>query len=112
MSNRTWAHLFDCFQPELMNRRKHWLQAMLRRLEKRILVDLPTADARAKMFQAHLPPMVIDGVVQLKADIEPTELAALSEGYSGSDIRLVCKEAAMRPLRKVFRCRLICILID
>eukprot|EP00041_Stephanoeca_diplocostata_P025036 m.647275 g.647275 ORF g.647275 m.647275 type:complete len:625 (+) comp22656_c0_seq13:316-2190(+) len=77
--------------------------AMLRRLEKRILVDLPTADARAKMFQAHLPPMVIDGVVQLKADIESTELAALSEGYSGSDIRLVCKEAAMRPLRKVFR---------
>lgn len=24
------------------------------------------------------------------------------EGYSGSDIRLVCKEAAMRPVRKIF----------
>ena len=26
----------------------------------------------------------------------------LTEGYSGSDIRLVAKEAAMRPVRKVF----------
>jgi len=25
-----------------------------------------------------------------------------TEGYSGSDIRLVCKEAAMRPIRKIF----------
>jgi len=30
-----------------------------------------------------------------------TELQA-TEGYSGSDIRLVCKEAAMRPIRKIF----------
>lgn len=25
-----------------------------------------------------------------------------TQGYSGSDIRLVCKEAAMRPVRKIF----------
>lgn len=25
-----------------------------------------------------------------------------TDGYSGSDIRLVCKEAAMRPVRKIF----------
>lgn len=24
------------------------------------------------------------------------------DGYSGSDVRLVCKEAAMRPVRKIF----------
>ena len=26
----------------------------------------------------------------------------LTDGYSGSDIKLVCKEAAMRPVRQVF----------
>ena len=25
-----------------------------------------------------------------------------TDGYSGSDIQLVCKEAAMRPVRKIF----------
>ena len=32
--------------------------AMLRRLEKRILVDLPSLDARCAMFKHHLPPTV------------------------------------------------------
>ena len=76
--------------------------AMLRRLEKRILINLPTAEARAKMFESHLPPDVIEGPVKLAADLDYTELANATEGYSGSDIRLVCKEAAMGPLRKVF----------
>jgi katanin p60 ATPase-containing subunit A1 len=32
---------------------------MLRRLEKRVLVDLPTKEARQAMFQQFLPPNVI-----------------------------------------------------
>ena len=35
----------------------------------------------------------------------PTSVLTVSQatvGYTGSDIRLVCKEAAMRPIRKIF----------
>ena len=32
--------------------------AMLRRLEKRILVGLPTSEARRVMFEHHLPPVI------------------------------------------------------
>ena len=31
-----------------------------------------------------------------------TSIFQKTEGYSGSDIKLVCKEAAMRPVRKIF----------
>lgn len=34
-------------------------------------------------------------------NIDYNSIAERLEGYSGSDIRLVCKEAAMRPLRKL-----------
>ena len=34
-------------------------------------------------------------------DIDYDYLGTKLEGYSGSDIRLVCKEAAMKPLRKL-----------
>eukprot|EP00043_Microstomoeca_roanoka_P006112 m.60317 g.60317 ORF g.60317 m.60317 type:complete len:238 (+) comp13278_c0_seq2:56-769(+) len=79
--------------------------AMLRRLEKRILVDLPTHDARKAMFQHHLPPVVQDGKqggIHLTASIDYGLVAERTEGYSGSDIRLVCKEAAMKPVRQIF----------
>ncbi|XVF27323.1 hypothetical protein REPUB_Repub14bG0097200 [Reevesia pubescens] len=82
--------------------------AMLRRLEKRvsfdilpltmlkkILVPLPEPEARREMFEELLPE-------QLGEDALPYDiLVERSEGYSGSDIRLLCKEAAMQPLRRL-----------
>ncbi|EMS63148.1 Katanin p60 ATPase-containing subunit A-like 2 [Triticum urartu] len=88
--------------------------AMLRRLEKRIkvgrhacmseafivkrkqiLVPLPEAEARQAMFKELLPAMTSNLEVPYDILVEKTE------GYSGSDIRLVCKEAAMQPLRRL-----------
>ncbi|KAF8560551.1 hypothetical protein P879_08114 [Paragonimus westermani] len=79
--------------------------AMLRRLEKRILVDLPNTPARRRMFESFLPPAISSdspGGLQLSCHIDYELVAELTEGYSGSDIRLVCKEAAMRVVRKIF----------
>ncbi|KAI8824761.1 katanin p60 ATPase-like protein-containing subunit A-like 2 [Chytriomyces cf. hyalinus JEL632] len=77
--------------------------AMLRRLEKRILIDLPDLSSRASMFQINLPQNATDTAGSLVIDkMDYDALAHLSDGYSGSDIQLVCKEAAMRPLRRLF----------
>ncbi|KAJ3695353.1 hypothetical protein LUZ60_000730 [Juncus effusus] len=69
--------------------------AMLRRLEKRILVPLPEPEARLAMFEELLP------ICPKKSEISYETLIEKTEGYSGSDIRLVCKEAAMQPLRRL-----------
>ena len=77
--------------------------AMLRRLEKRILVDLPTAEARKQMFKHHLPPLISqEGGVSIECNLNYDRLADITEGYTGSDIQLVCKEAAMRRVRSIF----------
>ncbi|XP_051785758.1 katanin p60 ATPase-containing subunit A-like 2 isoform X2 [Erpetoichthys calabaricus] len=76
--------------------------AMLRRLEKRILVNLPSKEAREAMIKHWLPPVSNSGGVELHTDLRYSLLSQETEGYSGSDIRLVCKEAAMRPVRKIF----------
>ncbi|XP_074056598.1 katanin p60 ATPase-containing subunit A-like 2 isoform X4 [Macrotis lagotis] len=76
--------------------------AMLRRLEKRILVDLPSKEARQAMIRHWLPAVSNSGGIELHAELEYGLLGQETEGYSGSDIKLVCKEAAMRPVRKIF----------
>ncbi|KAM9632911.1 katanin p60 ATPase-containing subunit A-like 2 isoform 1-T1 [Trichechus inunguis] len=77
-------------------------RAMLRRLEKRILVDLPSQEARQAMIRHWLPPVSKSQALELHTELEYEVLSQETEGYSGSDIKLVCREAAMRPVRKIF----------
>ena len=77
--------------------------AMLRRLEKRILVDLPTTEARVQMFRHHLPPVIHPpGGMRISCQLDYEHLGVVTEGYTGSDIQLVCKEAVMRRVRSIF----------
>jgi katanin p60 ATPase-containing subunit A1 len=69
--------------------------ALLRRLEKRILVPFPDVESREAMFRQFLTPDLA------MTDFDFPSLAQRTEGYSGSDIRLVCKESAMQPLRRL-----------
>ncbi|KAG9353839.1 hypothetical protein JZ751_011963 [Albula glossodonta] len=75
---------------------------MLRRLDKRILVGLPSEPARKAMIAHWLPPLSNSGGVELRTHLDYSLLGRETEGYSGSDVKLVCKEAAMRPVRKIF----------
>ncbi|KAL3770414.1 hypothetical protein ACHAW5_002331 [Stephanodiscus triporus] len=71
--------------------------AFLRRMEKKIMIPLPTKECRADMIRSHLaefsPIFCKGGFLE--------EAASLVDGYSGSDIRTLCKEVAMRPVRRV-----------
>ncbi|KAB1256360.1 Katanin p60 ATPase-containing subunit A-like 2, partial [Camelus dromedarius] len=90
--------------PSTQDRRSHREldRAMLRRLEKRILVGLPSREARQAMIHHWLPPVSRSSALELRAELEYSVLGRETEGYSGSDIKLVCREAAMRPVRKIF----------
>lgn len=68
--------------------------AMRRRFEKRIYIPLPDAQARKRMFQVH-----IGKTPHCLSDQDVTELAALTEGYSGSDVSTLVRAALMEPVR-------------
>ncbi|KDO30156.1 hypothetical protein SPRG_05348 [Saprolegnia parasitica CBS 223.65] len=68
--------------------------AMLRRLEKRVLVGLPSAEARANMFQELLASYIAP-------QFDFSDTVSRTEGYSGADIKLVAKEACMAPVRRL-----------
>lgn len=70
---------------------------MLRRLEKRIFIPLPDYETRAELFETYLNTKNIE----LYPKVDFKEFASKTEGYSGSDIKLVCKEALMSTVRKM-----------
>ncbi|CAM9609533.1 unnamed protein product [Ectocarpus sp. 6 AP-2014] len=69
-------------------------EAALRRLSRRVYVPLPDPPARKALISGLLG--------QQKGNIKGASLASLvdmTEGYSGSDLKQLCKEAAMQPIR-------------
>ena len=71
--------------------------AVLRRLPKRYAVGLPTAIQRHKIFSILLKK------ASLAPDVSIDFLVAATEGYSGSDIKEMCRNAAMIPLREYLK---------
>lgn len=72
-----------------------WLldEALRRRLEKRIYIGLPDTSARIALFKMYLKGLELDD------DIDFDKLSAMTEGYNGSDIQVICRNAAMIPMR-------------
>lgn len=62
--------------------------AMLRRFEKRILVDTPDLNARIAMLKHYLPPIVLDNP-RLCSELNYSCLAQAMEHYSGADIKVL-----------------------
>jgi katanin p60 ATPase-containing subunit A1 len=70
-------------------------EAIRRRLEKRIFIPLPDKAARVDLFS-----ICLKGIT-LGNDVDVAHLASLGEGYSGADIHVVCRDAAMMPMRRM-----------
>jgi fidgetin-like protein 1 len=78
------------------NRPEELDEAARRRMEKRLYIPLPDEQARKDLCQTLLSKgNFIHGI----GDAELLEIAKLTEGYSGADLKSLCREAAMGPLR-------------
>ncbi|GIX80322.1 katanin p60 ATPase-containing subunit A-like 2 [Caerostris darwini] len=76
--------------------------AILRRMEKRILVSLPDFDSRCSLFEKYLTfDFQNNENIKIKTNFDYNKLAEVSESYSASDIELVCKEVKMGHIRSI-----------
>eukprot|EP01087_Luapelamoeba_hula_P010621 TRINITY_DN2818_c1_g2_i2.p1 TRINITY_DN2818_c1_g2~~TRINITY_DN2818_c1_g2_i2.p1 ORF type:complete len:399 (+),score=69.67 TRINITY_DN2818_c1_g2_i2:107-1303(+) len=70
-------------------------EPILRRLPTQHLIPLPGAPERVEILQ------IVLGNEELAGDVDLYKIAALTEGYSGSDLKEVCKKAAIRPTKEL-----------
>src|SRR6266849_10118403 len=65
------------------------------RFDREIEIGVPDRDGRLEILQIHTRGM------PLAKDVDLTELAGFTHGYVGADLSALCKEAAMRSLRRI-----------
>ncbi|XVE56603.1 hypothetical protein DITRI_Ditri04bG0024300 [Diplodiscus trichospermus] len=70
-------------------------EAVIRRLPRRLMVNLPDAANRAKILK------VILAKEELSPDVEFDAVASMTDGYSGSDLKNLCVTAAHRPIKEI-----------
>ncbi|MCD7449583.1 hypothetical protein HAX54_000648 [Datura stramonium] len=72
-------------------------EAIIRRFERRIMVGLPSVENRQMILKTLLAKERVDDGLDFK------ELATMTEGYSGSDLKNLCTTAAYRPVRELIQ---------
>ena len=78
--------------------------AIRRRFQKRIYIPLPDEEARQVMFKIHFGK---EGHTLTEEDFK--YLASKTEGYSGSDISGMVKQALMLPVQRMQKAKYFCI---
>lgn len=72
-------------------------EAIIRRFERRIMVGLPSIENRELILKKLL------AKEKVEEDLDYKELATMTEGFSGSDLKNLCTTAAYRPVRELIR---------
>ncbi|KAH1202095.1 putative AAA domain-containing protein C24B10.10c [Glycine max] len=70
-------------------------EAVIRRMPRRLMVNLPDAPNRAKILK------VILAKEELSPDVDLDAVASMTDGYSGSDLKNLCVTAAHRPIKEI-----------
>ncbi|KAG4939592.1 hypothetical protein JHK86_045733 [Glycine max] len=71
-------------------------EAIIRRFERRILVGLPSVENREMILKTLL-------AKEKHENLDFKELATMTEGYTGSDLKNLCITAAYRPVRELIQ---------
>lgn len=75
-------------------------EAILRRMPRSFLFDLPDINQRMDILNVLLRDQLLD-----KESINIHQLAELTVKYSGSDLKELCRYAAMRPVRELLKAK-------
>lgn len=69
----------------------------LRRFQKRIYVTLPSGASRAHLFAQYTKRL------QMESSLRIEDLARLTDGYSGSDVKDICQSVQLRVVDELFQ---------